>query len=130
MTMAKHLRRLLVGLVLLASASAWATPSPGLLYINGGNSSVSTAGTSGIVSGSFYIPGDTVVVFATLLATSTGVSCADSNLNPLTAGPSVTYGSDTVYSFHYTVPSTTPGNFKVSWVGNSKAVVQLSLIHI
>jgi hypothetical protein len=113
-----------LGLVLLAGASAWATPSPGLLYINGGNSSVSTAGTSGIVSGSFYIPGDTVVVFATLLATSTGVSCADSNLNPLTAGPSVTYGLNTVYSFYYTVPSTTPVNFKVSWVGNSKAVVQ------
>ena len=98
--------------------------SPGLLYISGNNASYSIAGTSGTVSGTFYIPGDTVVVFATLLATSTGVSCADSNLNPLTAGPSVTYGSDTVYSFYYTVPSTTPANFKVSWVGNSKAVIQ------
>jgi hypothetical protein len=113
-----------LGLVLLAGASAWATPSPGLLYINGGNSSVTVAGTFDLVAATFSIPGDTVVVFATLLATSTGVSCADNNLNPLTAGPSVTYGLNTVYSFYYTVPSTTPGNFKVSWVGNSKAVVQ------
>ena len=124
--MAKYLRRLLLGLVLLAGASAWATSSPGLLYINGNNLNVTTASASGTVGvvGSVSIPGDTVVVFATLLATSTGVSCADSNLNPLTAGPSVTYGSDTVYSFYYTVPSTTPANFRVSWVGNSKAVVQ------
>ena len=71
MTMAKHLRRLLVGLVLMAGASVWATPSPGLLYINGNNLNQTTAQTVGTVNVGFVggasvsIPGDTVVVFAT-----------------------------------------------------------------